>query len=345
MTHVADEAAPLLLMNSKELLPFRLSNQLLPYGLKAVPEHIVATAGQYLVEKHLSDMISTMIRLQQPLDDGLRRRLAWRPALLADLIDSDCIVPEEIHRIIRTPSAALGVVALKHYLLPYFQELILSTPESAEQLFCLRKLRDDDMGLEDALFLKLVEAEPNRRQRLLSVLDPEACARDIRAVAAEAEQRRHESAAWALEWLARHLPVDDAPIEPRLAQVLARDEAYLYLAILSLRNAVLDPVVWRPLVEQVVSPRWAYQCLAAGLVVPPGQADEIARLQQVLLTDPGWLVEWLVDTAQPLGEVRRFYLQASDCAFAHELIGDLHHWYQNLTLLPAARRMAARAAG
>jgi hypothetical protein len=338
----ADHPSP---MNLQEKNPYVICNQLLPYGVKGVPEHIMKAAGQYEVDRHLRGMIMTMIGLEQPLDTALRRRLAWRPALLGDLLDTELVNPEELHQIIRSPYQAMGLVAHRPYFLPYFQSLILDTPETAEQLFFLRKRVGDEMGLDDQRFVQVLEPEPNRRQRLLAVLDETACARDIAAVYEQADSRRYTSAAWACEWLARHLPADDRPLEPRLAEVIAQDEAYLYLSMLTLRNAVLDPAVWRPLVERVTSPRWAYHCLRSGLVVPPGHADEMARLQQLLVTDPGWLVEWLIDTRQPMAEIRRYYLLGAETAFEHERIGDLHHWFQTLTLLPAVRRMAAAASG
>ncbi|MDD2765707.1 MAG: hypothetical protein PHE83_17225 [Opitutaceae bacterium] len=321
-----------------------LGNRLLPYRIKALPEQIMDSPGQGLVMKQMYDLLVSMTTLQQPFDDVLRRRLAWHPDLLADLIDTNCLPPEEIHRIIRSPFHALELVARKPYQLPYFQELILGVPESAEQLCALRWKIGDNLGLEDSLFLQLLDAEPNRRQRLLAAIDEAACARDIATVDAQVAARKYESPAWALEWLSRNIPRPDEPLDPRLVEALSGDEGYVFLAARMLRNSVLDPVVWRGLLEKVVTPRWAYHCLAGGLAVRPFLDAQRARLEDLLLTDPGWLVEWLVDTRQPRGEVRRCYLLAAARAYDHDLIGDLHSWHYSLVLIPALSRLGTVAA-
>lgn len=309
-------------------------NRLLPYAVKDTPEAILGVVGQSLIERHLLDAVLSAANAQMPMDDGIRRRLAHRPRLIAELLAADFLSAADRDAMITTSTAALNVVAHDLTLLPIWQDLILGDPETAEQLFYLCRMQSEPLAvIGEEEILDAVSACPGRLLRLTAQINDTAFKELDEEVLRELPSRRLSSPEWALEWLARNLVSDEEPLDADLVKALSESEECAYLAMRILRNRVHRAEIWAPLEPAIKSPRWAYHALRDELLV-----RDDARCESILIRHPGWLVEWMTDAEPDRESIRLMYLQSSRAAHDHEMIGDLFHWFRTQSYLRLVRR-------
>jgi hypothetical protein len=291
------------------------------------PEHLFQTTG----DERISAQVRAAIA-DKTAEAGLFRRLSWRPALFAALFDELDSLQVNALAAVDDPIRALNIVGVRADLLPALQATIMRDPGGAEQLAELARVYPDRYaGVAD---LPLPE-DPMRRLRVLADNRDayHACEREILA---QVESRRLESPAWAFAYLERTGVPPNRPLEAALAAVLRQDEEYAYRAMRLSRDRLADPVSWRSLEDALVSPRWAYAALRAGVLV-----REMVRAERTLLADPAWLVEYLVEAKADWPKVQEIYPRCRRAAAGHELIPDLDDWIEIIALVQDIRNAGA----
>ncbi len=310
-------------------------NTLLWQNFKDTPERIVHHPLRGQVDRELLGQVTQSGVAKAPLPPYVLARLAWRPALVADMLCEDILSDTHRHLLVGTPLQAINVVAHRAELAPFYVDTILKDAEAAEQLFYLSKMLTPEVpiAVNTEAILASVADRPAAQLRILSVYDKERFKSVRSTLSAQVDEKKLDGPYWALAWLARNPAHPTEPLDAKLVEVLARDEGAAYMAIRWLRDQCVEPEVWADLESAITTPRWAYQSLLDGLII-----QQTGRVEKLLIEHPGWLVEFLEDSKASAATVHTFYMSSSAAACEHELIADLHHWYGGRTITASVKR-------
>ena len=150
-------------------------------------------------------------------------------------------------------------------------------------------------------------------------------------VACFAHEHRSEDAGAAFAWLATHRDETVGDYAP----VILQSAFYAFAALNSFRGRMNSSLM----LSETLTPRWAYH-----LAVSPGGPDR-GMLEDVLIRDMGWLVEYFVDSGIHITEgprvadlYRRAIRYVADHAAHNCCMDAFHTWVNRLTAFHRARK-------
>lgn len=259
--------------------------------------------------------------LGAPLTQMLRRRLAWYPWLVAELIVEGSLPISEIREIIRSPNVACSVLLNRYTdLAPVIEPMLHGHPASLRRILRDRRYNGRSPLKPVPEYLRLLESDPFRHYEALQ--DPNEQMRVVKSLRDRSELDPLGSASWTLIYIATHA-ITEVPAE--FATSLARDEELLFRALHILRqHRNLPAEACSSLADAVKEPKWAFHVLSHKLQT----AEQEDRLLGILHTSPPWLAEYWSAVKLPLDTLRESYMRAVDQCFRHECINELHRHYR-----------------
>jgi len=305
-------------------------NQFLTLARRDTPESIFSGPNGGIVEQDLLNRFAVAVSSQSAITPRMLYRLGARPRLAAEIISAGLISEADRTRMVSTPTIAFNVVAHRPSLIPLFLDYILSDPETAEQLYQLSRHMRTANGrpfntplpvvVED--ILHTLEGHPRLMHNVLVSYDRKEAVQFTQKVQDEASQRRYESPGWSFQWLSLNRVPDNTPLDPQLLSSIGKSEMYCFLSLYLLRNRFMSPIVYQGLLDYIRTPRWAYHVLRHGLFLTREQT-----MEEILIKDPAWMVEYLVDTKASEAKCKNLYIKTSQVSSDHPLIADLHYWF------------------
>lgn len=270
--------------------------------------------------QYISDDVDRQMRMGAPLLPMLRKRLAWYPLLVADMIKSGALPLSEIRAILRTASTTCSVL-LQDYdsLAPFLEPTLRSNPAALRRIIRDRRQcgRPTLRPLSD--YLEMIEKDPFRHYEALQ--DAEQQQKLLPRLRDQSALDPTGSASWTHTYIATHA-VD--VVSRDFAGSLARDQELLFRALHLLRRSRdLPEESCSVLADVVTEPKWVFHIVSHGLHTS-AQED---RLLDVLHTCPPWLAEYWATTNLPPDTLRESYLRAARLSCAHECMSELHHRY------------------
>lgn len=308
-------------------------NNLLSSGILDTPFSIFITPDRQNHIRELADRCGNAFAANMAPDESDLRQLAYIPNLLANMIKANFLSMATVTKLVATPTAALNLVSSDPgnlQTLLRFEQIILSSPETTEQLY-YHLLRNDLLNEE---WLKKVMTnlgdEPQRAIRIYTRhYGRDRGAELIEKIRNSVGENRTLNAAWSALWVEEFEVLDGAPLNQDIVESLSMSEEYCYRVMQYLRGQNYNPVTWGPLERAIRTPRWAYHVLRDGLIINDAEEE---RITNILVTDPGWLVEWLISTRMHMERVSRYCLQCSQAVPNHDLGAQMTLWLRSASI-------------
>lgn len=278
-------------------------------------------ASEDAVIRFITDEVSRAMLLATPLLPLQRKRLAWYPLLVAEMLKKGALPISEVRAILRTPQTTCSVL-LQDYdnLAPFLEPSLHSNAPALRRILRDRRACGHATLRPLADYLQMLEKDPFRHYEALQ--DPVEQAKILPALRDQSAADPTGTASWTYMFLATHA-VDSVPAE--FITSLARDQEMLFRALFLLnRSRQLPESVWSALADAITEPKWAYHVLAHNLQTS-AQED---RLLDVLHTSPPWLAEYWAVANLPADTLRESYLRGARLSCTHECMSELHHRYR-----------------
>ena len=306
-------------------------NNLLPFDLIDTPFDILGTPMRTRIETLLLAQVQSAAITKTPLDSKVKKHLSHYPTLLADLLTdpsvSNVLGVKDRGDLLGNDTSALNALLLNYEeLSPILEPRLLDNLEAVQQIYlhCWRTQMQGTKSMDE--LAEILREDPNRTLYVAKFTEKRELALKLQR---ESEDLKYRSPAWAFFYLSSH-PIDhDLPLDRELLQVLQGDEEYLYRAAHLLKNRTeMRPLVWKPLVSKLSSPRWVYHAMSAGIA--EGHEDEF---YQILYRAPQWGCQLIASSEiedVSVDELHFHYMAMNRAACNHELIQELHYWHKSM---------------
>ena len=296
------------------------------------PQTILNSCARERLEDSLRKAIIDRREAGEPLPLGLVRRVAWHPALAAQLLRGGIFTKTETELLLADPDAVCSIL-LENYagLSPLIEPRLLNHPPSIERLLRDQRLTSRPGLRSETEYLHLLASDADRRYRMTPVVERPAVLATLRETS---EMRWSESASMAYFYLASH---DSARVTAELAEVLGRDEEYQYLALRVVCGRQRSEEE-KQLLGEFRQPAWAFHVLRDQLA--PELQD---NLKHVLHAHPAWLAEWWQVTRLDRTQLEASYVAASERSARHELLSELYWFYRTMVARTAVEETVALA--
>ena len=285
------------------------------------PFALFCHASDTAVVRRITDEVTRQMLLSAPLMPLLRKRLAWYPLLVAEMIKQGYLPLTEIRSILRTSLTTCSVL-LQDYdsLAPFLEPSLHSSPASIRRILRDRRAcgRPTLRPLDD--YLGLLARDPFRHYEALQ--DPVQQRKLLPQLRDQAALDPTGSSSWTYLYLATR-PIENVPAE--FVTSLARDQEMLFRALHLLRRSrQLPEAACAGMAEAITEPKWAFHVLSHGL----NSSAQEDHLLDLLHTSPPWLAEYWVTADLPADTLRESYLRASSLSCTHECMSELHYRYR-----------------
>ncbi len=304
-------------------------NSSLQSDIVRFPQAILNSCARERLEDALRKAIIDRREAGEPLPLGLVRRVAWHPALAAQLLRSGIFTRAETELLLSDPDAACSIL-LENYagLAPLIEPRLLEHTPSIERLLGDQRLTSRPGLRTETEYLHLLAGDPDRHYRLTPVAERPVV---LAALRDASEMRWSESPSMAYFYLATH---ESTAVTGELAEVLGRDEEYQYLA-LRVACGRRRPAAEKAMLSEFSEPHWAFHVLR-DRIAPEPHAD----IEPVLHTHPAWLAEWWQIACLERAQLEASYASASERCARHELLAELYWFYRTMVARAAAEESA-----
>jgi hypothetical protein len=293
------------------------------------PRAIIASCAREQIEEKLGRVVVECRGSNQAVPEPLLRRIAWHPALAAQLLCANLLTAKEIELLLADSDAACSIL-LENYaaLCKLIEPRLLKHPPSVERVLTDQRLTHRNGLRTETEYLRHLQSDADRRYRLNPVIDRPIVLASLRD---ESEMRWAESPAMAFFYLATH---EKIPVNSQLASILRENEEYLYLT-LRLALGRRRPKSELALLGGFHTPAWAFHVLRDHLL-PECESALIAIVE----SHPAWAAQWWQMSGWDGAKLEKSYARvAMNCA-RHELAPELYWFFRTiasgLTAQPAA---------
>ena len=273
-----------------------------------------------VLQTKLRNSVEEAIDARRQIEEITVARLRWYPALVGALIMEGLITVQDIERILNNPVSRFYALASNYEALaPVLESKLLVDAEGVERLVRWLRYKNFKPFRDEREYMAMLGEDPNRHYRLT----PPAERMSPEQVRAEAEKRKHQSAAWAYLFVSSS---QDPLLDAALVSVLKTNEEYAYLSAYVLRRRNFEMSRWVELVTNIKTPRWAFHVMRD---IEPGAAMPLetrTRLLRCVHTSPPWAVQLWESRGWRGEHLRNAAYECGVISAGHECDVELSAW-------------------
>lgn len=292
-----------------------------PLGIVNFPHWLFTSMEHLAFQSKLEGIVFSAAVRDQPLLPEVLEKLKWYPRTAARLIADGYISKEDRENLSEDPLFGYQMLSSNYggEWVSWMENKLFNSPAATEMILLYRRSAADGPTSADDAYLECMSSDPNRVIR--SVRNDENGRERIAQIEKDAPVRRVESAPWTYCFLDRC--AGEASVD--LIDSLRNDEEYAYLAARLLADRRSERALWGSLIDSIHTPRWAFHVLRDGLA----DEQQRARLMEVLLSCPPWLIELLATANMPRSTVAGYVAKSSLCYPSHPCREEALAWVKS----------------